>query len=396
MKRWWLHLVVVAAFVALPGNPVRADDVHDTLRNLDGQVSTSVRKKVERLAESITAQAGRAYFDSAIFPTNYHYDADGTPMGNAGALYNEPYWTVGQGNLLTGIYYTRMSMQSFDGEDLSSIFDTDEPWAVFLDAPVPGVNTLRRTSIRGGIGNMDYDFFWVSAVYGINDRWDVGLAVPVVRLDLEVDMNPGLALRQEDVRVDPPIITDVLPMTYLTNGRDSQTSGIGDVIVRLKWNMWDEMLDDRAFSWTWGVDVKLPTADDDDLLGNGSAAVRFRTQMAKEYDRVIPQLELAVLLSGDGGVSDDTYHAFQYKASLPFLVSESFDEDSGEFGGSFTIALELLGSMSELASYHDVGVSARLGLGDNVKVVGGVRVPYADTDALTTDWTPTVGLEVRW
>ncbi len=394
MKGWFSHLVVAGLFAGMMVTTGLADDVFDRdLRNLEGQVSTNVRSRVNDLAQSIATQAGRAYFDNVVFPTNMRFDENGDPMGNRGGLYNEPFWTVGSHEILTGFYYSHWSFDELDGRDLEKAFTTSEPFTVFADSPVPGVDTLRRTAVRGG-ATLDYDVLWLSATYGLMERVDVGLAFPFMWNDAEGVMDYGLHIQQVDRRVAPPVTTDILPLTFVSNRSQQDERGAGDVIARLKWNVFDEMKDDTMVSWTLGFDAKLPTGDEEDLLGNGDGAVRFRTQVAKDFDRFIPQLELAYVV-GEDDVAGQSFNSFQYKASLPFLVSE-FDAEGGESTGSLTVALELLGDMSELADHHDVAFSARLGLGHRFSLNGGVRVPYSSDGALTTDWSPTVGLEFRW
>ncbi|MBE7557674.1 hypothetical protein HS125_01470 [bacterium] len=394
MKRWLSHLVVAGLLAAACATTGYAEDVFDRgLRNLDGQVSTDVRSKVNDVAQSIAAQAGRAYFDNAVFPTNLRYDAAGEPLGNRGGLYNEPFWTVGQREFLSGVYFSHWTFEEFDGDDLSNAFNIDEPFTVFADTPIPGVDTLRRTAVRGG-ADLDYDVLWISAVYGLTDRIDVGLAVPMMWVEADATLDYGLHLQQVDRRVAPPVTTDILPLTFVSNRRSRDEQGLGDIIGRLKWNVFDELKDDTPVSWTLGLDAKFPSGDEEDLLGTGNGAVRFRTQLAKDLDRFVPQLELAYVV-GEDDVADEDYNSFQYKVSLPFLVSE-FENSGGEAPGSLTIALELLGDMSELADHHDVAVSARLGLGHRFSFNGGVRIPYSSSDALTPDWSPTVGVEFRW
>jgi hypothetical protein len=397
MKRWTIHLVVFGLFaVCLIGSGFAADMYDDALKEIRPYVQKDVYDKVEDLAQSISIQAGRAFFDAAIFPTNARYDADGNRTGQLGSLFNEPFWTVGEGEHLSGLYYSRISYEEYDGDDINDVFDKFGQFELVSDDG-NGLFTYKQTAVRGGT-TLDYDTIWLSHTYGISERVDIAIAIPLMRSDVDAVMHDGLLLQQ--VVGGPPDETDDFkdftfsnPARGKTNGEDT---GLGDIITRLKWNVFDEMQDDTMLSWTLGIDVKFPTGSEEDMLGNDDLAVRLRTQFAKEYERCIPQLELAVILSGEGDVDGDSYNSFQYKGSLPWMLAEFEDQDTGELDGSLTVSLDLMGNMSELASFHEVGLNARLALGHRISINGGAKIPYSSDNAITTDWTPTIGIEFRW
>jgi Putative MetA-pathway of phenol degradation len=102
--------------------------------------------------------------------------------------------------------------------------------------------TLRlRTDTLALIGN-----------FGISDRIEVGVALPLVRLELSgtrIDTYRGTSLTQA-----------------IASG---SSSGPGDLIVRTKYNV----LRDGASGVALGAEARLPTGNQQNLLGAGEAAV---------------------------------------------------------------------------------------------------------------------------
>lgn len=103
--------------------------------------------------------------------------------------------------------------------------------------------------------------------YGLTDRWDLAVAVPIVRVNLEARVRATI-LR---------LSTTGSPLTHTFEAGDAQAdqrtfqrsgtaTGLGDVLVRTKY---------RFLSFAGGglaaaVDVRLPTGDQEQLLGAGT------------------------------------------------------------------------------------------------------------------------------
>lgn len=114
-----------------------------------------------------------------------------------------------------------------------------------------------------------------SVNYGLTNRWDAGLVVPLVHVDLGADVRATI-LRLATAS-DPLTHTfeagnpDATQKTFHQNGT---ASGLGDVVVRTKY---------RVFGFgggglAGGVDIRLPTGDRNNLLGAGGQANMFLIQ----------------------------------------------------------------------------------------------------------------------
>jgi hypothetical protein len=105
--------------------------------------------------------------------------------------------------------------------------------------------------------------------YGLTDRADLGLAVPIVRVRLEA---------RTDLQIQRLATGSVAPDIHrFANGRSTDTvrqsgsaSGVGDVIVRGKYQL---LRADRG-GLALAADVRLPTGDERELLGSGSTRVK--------------------------------------------------------------------------------------------------------------------------
>jgi hypothetical protein len=143
----------------------------------------------------------------------------------------------------------------------------------------------------------------VSVNLGVTDNLDVGFTIPFLQLSLSgerVDIYRGARAVQATAA--------------------AASSGIGDTLVRAKFNIWRK----GGTGLAVGVDGRLPTGSTEELLGTGHSAIRPRAIASAETGRVA--------VHGDAGYQ--------------------FDEVSRElnFGGAVTVAatpiLTLVGEMT--------------------------------------------------
>ncbi len=162
------------------------------------------------------------------------------------------------------------------------------------------------------------DTVGVFANYGVTDRFDVGVAIPITHVALDADVNATiLRLSSAD---------NLLVHTFTQGQNDTENSftdagsatGIGDVVLRTKYNFL------RAAS-TWmslGVDVRLPTGDADNLLGLGTTQGKFFLIASSNNPRISPHVNLGFTVSGEGNRET----VFQFE---PLGVSDEFNYSGG-------------------------------------------------------------------
>src|SRR5262249_16259957 len=116
------------------------------------------------------------------------------------------------------------------------------------------------------------DLFVMFANYGITNRLDIGIAVPIMRVSLDASVNATiLRLATGDTGVTSVIHT--FPGgTSSAIFRDAGTaSGIGDVVIRSKYHFYRAAGGGLAAA----VDVRTPTGDQDNLLGTGATQTKI-------------------------------------------------------------------------------------------------------------------------
>jgi len=144
--------------------------------------------------------------------------------------------------------------------------------------------------------------------YGITDRLDIGVAVPFVRLNLQgerVDTYRGQAFVQAT--------------------GSASASGLGDMVARLKYNVYRS----GGSGVTVGAETRLPTGDEDNLLGSGEVSITPRFIGSVESDGVGFHGEVGYTIHG-------VTRAFGYGAALTVAAAPRF-----------TIVGELLGRRIE-------------------------------------------------
>lgn len=163
-----------------------------------------------------------------------------------GAFYTERSLTAGRHRASFGIGFQSTLYNTIDGQDLRD--GTLVSTAASLNGQQFDAETVTlriRTDVTTLVGN-----------YGLTDRLDVGLAIPIVHVGLEGE------------RVDT-----YRGQSFFQATGSASASGLGDVIARLKYSL----LGSGASGVSVGLETRIPTGDEDNLLGAGdfSFAPRF-------------------------------------------------------------------------------------------------------------------------
>jgi outer membrane putative beta-barrel porin/alpha-amylase len=201
-----------------------------------------------------------------------------------GPLFAERALTAGKGKLTVGANYVRSTWDRFEGQGLDNgdlvltltHQDTDnsgDTLTPFFEGDV--IDARLRL-------NLTTDTTVVFANYGITDRFDVGVAVPFVRVKMDAVIHTTIVnlATQDQVALfhqfDPAqdtgcggnhVSADALQNDFCANG---SASGVGDIVVRGKLALTQR----DNVSLAAGVDVRLPTGKEQDLLGTGTTQIK--------------------------------------------------------------------------------------------------------------------------
>ena len=133
------------------------------------------------------------------------------------------------------------------------------------------------------------------ANYGVTDQVDVGIAIPVVRVNM--DLTYAATIKDYATgRVDPT-------RHRFANGAKSQdfpaqatATGIGDVVLRAKYNF----LKGPGGGLAAAVDLRLPSGDDSNLLGAGTTQGKVFLIASTTAGKVSPHGNVGYTFSGEG------------------------------------------------------------------------------------------------
>jgi hypothetical protein len=291
-----------------------------------------------------------------------------------GPFYVERALTAGAGQASMGFTFQRASFRSIDGNDLRNgelITVANQ----FDDEPEPfDVETLTLE-----MSSSTATFF---ANLGVGNRVDLGVAVPLVRLSIDgsrLNNYRGQALLQARAR--------------------ATSVGLADIAVRSKVRLTPS---DRAGALSAGVEARLPTGREEDLLGAGDLALRFMGIASYEANRAGVYGNFIV---GTGGLGREvSYGGAVSVAATPrvTLVGEvmwrrlagiraitEVVEPHPRIQGVLTTRL-VPGGEDETTSFTVAGF--KWNMAATWLLHGHVLIPLS-SNGLTTRFTPTVSLD---
>ncbi len=236
--------------------------------------------------------------------------------------------TIGGGRFTFGFTFQNFTFDTIEGLDIDSI---------------PAVFTHDSAELRGGredvvttVNSVDarVNQFTAFISYGLTDRLDLSLAIPVVSTDLTVisaatvqrigTTNPETHFyRENDDSVGEQ-------RTFTAFG---SASGIGDLTLRLKGRM--------SGGSAVGLDVRVPTGDEENLLGVGAPGIRPFVVLSRSSRAFSPHFNVGYQWNGSSVLAGDP--STGESADLPDQVTYVVGADFG-VSQRFTFVLDVLGS----------------------------------------------------
>jgi hypothetical protein len=206
-----------------------------------------------------------------------------------GPFFTERSLTAGRHQVSFGISTRFERFSSLDGHELrDGTFVTSGNQ--FRDEAQPfDVETLRL--------DLELRTLEVFTNIGITDRLDIGAAVPFESIKLDGE-------RRETYRGTP----------LLQATATAHANGIGDIALRAKYKFLDEDKDSGTPGLATVIEARLPTGDEQNLLGAGKASIRATLVAAYELGRVDAYANIGVV---GGGLSNE----LQYRGAVDFNVS---------------------------------------------------------------------------
>lgn len=261
-----------------------------------------------------------------------------------GPAFAERALTIGRRRLSSGFNYQRTSYDRFEGNDLDNgsvkfylrheeCCGVGGPEGPPLFGTVPAPDGSHETPffegdvIEAALSlKARTDTVSLFANYGLTDRWDIGVAVPIVHVDL--DARVDATIMRLSTSGNPNIHTFEAGNPNATSTsirRADSATGLGDVVLRTKYRV----LDAPGGGLAAAADFRLPTGDQDELLGSGgqtrlyviasAGQGRFAEHVNAGYTISGGQLP-ALGFPGDA-MSTDVPDELSYAAGIEFAAS---------------------------------------------------------------------------
>jgi hypothetical protein len=209
-----------------------------------------------------------------------------------GPVFAERALTVGRHALNVGVNYQHASFDrihdiSLDSGDITTYtgFTSSELAAAGFKGTLPTAFFEDRLFVK-----LKTNTVGLFATYGVLDRLDVGIAIPIIHADMETRLDSRAAVSFSPGGVNPSFST-------VTTGKTTSgtASGIGDIVLRTKYNVWRAPGGGIAA----GLDWRLPTGDELDLLGVAGTQAKFYVAASGAAGRLSPHVNLGFTVSGE-------------------------------------------------------------------------------------------------
>ncbi|MGH9322806.1 MAG: hypothetical protein ACRD3V_23345 [Vicinamibacteria bacterium] len=281
---------------------------------------------------ALTSQLASVPLPSPASGFTYEFDSDlgvfERTSQSFGPILAERSETIGGGRFTFGFTFQNFTFDTIEGLDVDN---------------VPAVFTHDSAELRGGredlvttVNSIDAQVnqFTAFISYGLTDRLDLSLAIPVVSTDLTVI---SAATVRRIGTADPQVhffrdLNDNIG-DHRTFTAFGSASGLGDLTLRLKGRL--------GGSAALGMDVRVPTGDEENLLGVGAPGVRPFVVLSRSSRAFSPHLNVGYLWNGSSVLAGNP--ATGETADLPDQVTYVLGADFG-VSQRFTFVLDVIGN----------------------------------------------------
>jgi hypothetical protein len=238
--------------------------------------------------------------------------SDGRSLPVAGGNAADSAFTVGGGGMTLAVGYQATTFDTLDGLDLRA----SEINLFLPHAPATGTVADRDILQQVVSLRLNRKVVSVALTYGMGDRTDVGVIVPIVQVAadarvtsriLRTGSSRGPAEHQFDPigganRTRPRYCSDFeagSDQDALQCHGSSTARGIGDVLLRARYRFGG-----TSAGMSVGADVRLPTGSADNFIGLGALQVRPNVTFSALSGRFVPRVRVDYTWS-EGELSSD-------------------------------------------------------------------------------------------
>jgi hypothetical protein len=316
--------LVVNSLTPLPSGATHSSHFNSGFESEFSQFGTALTSQIVSLPLPPPASGFTYQFDPALGVFT-------RTTTSFGPILSERADTIGAHRVAIGFAFQRLSFDSIEGVDLSA---------------VPAVFTHDDAELRGGREDVVSTWNTIDATvsrsaafisYGVTNFLDVSVVIPVVTTDIVVTSDATvrrIGTTNPETHFFRSIDDEIgIRRVFTAFGNDS---GLGDITLRLK----------QTFKRTGrqgvavGLDLRLPTGDEDNLLGTGAPGVQPFAAWSANLGALSPHVNLGYQWNGDSvlagepgtGLSEDLPDVAVYSAGAVI-----------ELHNRVTAAVDLLG-----------------------------------------------------
>ena len=337
---------------------------------------------INRLNEQITSQIGIFPFSSSVSGFTFAFDPSlGTFLRTTeslGPLFAERAPTLGGGKLNLHFSYTFFTYDTFAGNSLSHF-----PVTARHEPDVIGFPDTRE-QFEFDTVHIDLDIklrvqiFAFAATYGITDRLDVGIFLPITSVDMDVKSHARVVVSPSNT-LFPNVHTFVGGPESPDDAAHGHAFGLGDVVLRAKYSLLKGDVIDISGAFL----TTLATGNHQDFLGSGATTLRpFLVLSRTLFEVLTPHLNIGYEFNLDRGHQSAVQYALGFDVGTP----------------TWTVAGDLLGSHEPAGDgIGDHILNGSLGVKWNpwkqLLVFANAQVPFNRNSGLRSDLILTFGAE---
>jgi hypothetical protein len=281
---------------------------------------------------------------------------------NFGPVLSERAGTIGRHKILFGFAYQAFDFDKLDGVDLKNLH------AAFAQAPLgtcsplggagpqneSGCAFIRDTLVTTNNIDLRVNQYTTFVSFGLTSRLDVSVAIPIVNVRMAVTSNASIHNNGLDDGFQfvafpngPACASACFNRTFFNA---SGASGIGDITLRAKYNIWKGEKAGLAV----GTDVRLPTGDSLNYLGSGAYGIKPFGAFSTNINRFSAHLNAGYewngqsFLAGNIAPAPDPVTGVTPASSKASLPSQFFYTAGGEVG----IFKRLSGAVDFLGAHY--------------------------------------------
>lgn len=388
---------VLLAFVAA-ALPAGAQEEFDIVDPLD-LVADAVEQSFARALPLPAPSSGVSYsFD----PATGNFQRDPTTYGQ---IYLDRADSLAAGRFNVSFVYQYVGLDSIEGHDADDLRNA---------GPIPLGDIPAAIDFPGLSVGVDVQQFLLAASYGITDKLEVSLALPLVYSDISAESTLTGAAQAPDGEI--VIIQEAFD-------DDDSTFGVGDVLLRGKYRFLE--LDEVHLAG--GLLLRFPSGNEQDLQGIGyfevSPALLVSTRMYRpaSWARLQGFMNASIDFNTEDVASSDARWGFgldwapvdRFTGAIAFLAQNQFARVAPP--GTFTAPLcrsdvvtcatdpnarggtqQLFGLSGDRPDYYTFSIGGRGSVWrDTMFLFANVAIPLNDGFVRTTP-IPLVGLEATF